>query len=201
MCAFGNYYTFYNYYNNNNYYNNYYYNNNFYDNHPYYYGMSNQCVCSDGSNCFGYELANGNDCGGILNEYTNLLAASTSIVSILTMLTFVFSILTCMVVCSSSGYNTTSAPAPTVQTVQMVSPQANPYAVQPGVQMMSAPIVYGTVPAAQPYPTYASTYPGQVVYAAVPPPQQQPQVVYAMAPVTPGEEKALLGVVPDKPPI
>ena len=51
-------------------------------------------------------------------------------------------------------------------------PQAQLYAMQPGAQMQSVPVVYGTVPGS---------------HAAVP-------AVYG---ITPTEEKAMLGVVPE----
>ena len=160
--------------NNNFYYNHPYYNannnanNNFYYNHPYYnanhnynfysYTYTYQCVCTDNSVCYGYNLASGNNCGSILTTYSSLLSASTALLSILVVVSFIYSIFTC-IACGSTNVVTAPVTVQPVQQVQMVPQSAPAVFVQPGVQ----PVMYGSAVA-----------PAPVGYM----PQQQP-VMYA----------------------
>jgi len=58
-----------------------------------------QCVCTDNTLCYGYNLVSGNNCGGILLTYTPNLGASTAFCSILCIMVFAYSVLTCCTVC------------------------------------------------------------------------------------------------------
>ena len=148
-------------------YNSYYYlhhggshNNNFYYNHPYYNhnnyynnyynggSFSYQCVCTDNTVCYGYDLSSGSNCGSILTTYTDLLSTSTAILVVLVLLSFIYSIFTCLACGSTNSYAAPPVAAPTpVQMVQM-TPQAGggqnsqPYA--------PVPVVTGHVPQQQP---------------------------------------------------
>lgn len=113
---------------NNNYYNqnhnyNYYYNHNYFENnYNYYYcsRMTNQCVCYGSDNCYGYDLATGNDCGSILTTYSNLLISSTVFLIVLMLVAFAYAFSACSSM-TKTPYNTTAAHVPTVQEVQLTS--------------------------------------------------------------------------------
>lgn len=98
-------------------YNYYYYNMeyNFYYNHPYYfmnhYGFyqPHQCVCSDGSACYGYDLTTGQDCGSIPTTYAGLLEISTALLSVLCVLSLLLLVLTGFGLCSAPSSSSSAA--------------------------------------------------------------------------------------------
>lgn len=108
------------------------------DNYNNYGSRSSQCVCASNDACFGYYLASGSDCGLILTYYYSLLAASTAILAIIAAFSLLYSIFTCVAICSRSTEETAYAAPPMadVETVQMQSggavyiPSANGQPVQ-----------------------------------------------------------------------
>lgn len=95
----------------------------------------------------------GNDCGSILTTYTNLLIASTGFLSLIIIVTFVYSVIAC---CSASNavYSTPSSIGATRQEIQMMPPQNPAYVEnhqqshQPtqGIVRGLGPVVYLTPP-------------------------------------------------------
>ena len=129
----------YSYYFNYNYYN--------YNNYNTYSYWDEECICANNGVCHGYTLSQGNNCGEILTTYTNLLIVSATTVSTLTLVMTIFPFVLSLFCMHTNENCSTTAPVPIEQTVQMTSPQAKPYAIQPDAKIQFHPLVCDTVPA------------------------------------------------------
>ena len=111
--------------------------------HGYYYGVGhNQCVCTDQSFCYGYDLRAGdNDCGIILTTYTNMLGSCVILLLFLLLLTFIYSVFGCF---SASSNSTQTLPVTTVEPLE-VQMAGTAVFVQPGAE--GQPVVYSGVSA------------------------------------------------------
>lgn len=111
-----------------------------------------QCICTDGSSCFAYDLTSGENCGSIYTTYYGLLSASTAFLVVLVILSFVYSIFTC-IACNGSSDAAPPAAAPAPVVVQLApnpaAPQQQQYAPVPVVGYVAAPaqqpVVYAAV--------------------------------------------------------
>jgi len=59
------------------------------------------CVCTDETLCYEYNMRSGSNCGNILTTYTDLLCVSTALCAVLCIISFVYSIFTCVGGCCS----------------------------------------------------------------------------------------------------
>lgn len=158
----------------------------------YYYSEQYQCICAGaGASCYYYDLTKGDNCGSVLSTYTQLISASAVMSALITLTCFIYSVLTCVVVCGPSTY----IPPPSVQ-------MADDPHMYSQVEMMSThgtsidnsthhPSVVSTMPSPAPsgavFVTAAPT--AGVSHVSRPPPQQliynpmsgSPPVVYVLA--------------------
>lgn len=143
--------------------------------YDFYGWFDSQCVCADDDHCYNYDLASGDDCGSILTTYESLLSASTAFLAILVVLSFVYSIFTCIACggCTSSAAPPPPPPAaapPAPVVVQMApNPGAMPAYPQQQQQYAPVPVVAGYAPAPAPQPVVVGYAPHSqpVAYTAV----------------------------------